>query len=633
MTERHFLVATETKYRADIDGLRAVAVAAVVIYHFGAYWLPGGFTGVDVFFVISGFLITTIMRREISTGDFSLIAFYRRRIRRIVPALVFMLTCLLTAGWFFLMPAEYALLARSAKYAALGWSNLFFLRNTDYFDVLAEAQPLLHTWSLGVEEQFYLVWPLALVLAARFGVPQRKLLILLLLSTLASFLYANVLILIEPKSAFYLPHARFWELSVGALVAFAPNIKSEKLSQIASSLGLCLVLGSFSLLEAGNPFPGLNAMWSVLGAALLVWPKESNIAAQILSRKPLVGLGLISYSLYLWHWPIAVYFRYFTLGREPKFIESVLLITLSTILALLSYYLIERPFRSKGLPGATFAAVGAGILVLTSIVITRGDGFPDRLPDQVVRLASGVNDFSKNTARCRHDDQSKLPEFEGCILGDTAQIPDVALWGDSHGMEISDALGDLLQRSERSLQILAYSGCPPIAGYVAERSKGCAAFTVAAENQIISESQIKTVVLASRFELHIKDFGASNFEKDFEKTVRNLVNAGKKVIIVRSTPTFAVSVPLAAGRLQLVGIRRVPTISIEQYLDRTKVSREMVDRLGKRFPTIVVIDPLSTLCNFGECPLVQDGQSMLFDDNHLSMAGARRVAESIYDQL
>src|SRR5262249_11932609 len=320
-------LSTRPGYRAEIDGLRAIAVLSVLAFHYGlavpdrftgvdvqySVALPGGFTGVDVFFVISGFLITQILAGEIAAGTFSVIGFYDRRMRRILPALLTMLVCVLVAGRFLLMPGDYAALAKSAGAAAFGFSNFHFLNHTGYFDQVADFMPLLHTWSLAVEEQFYIVWPLLLALIATGSRNRTAALVALLvaLGCAASIAFFPV----DPKSAFYLALPRAWELGLGALLAFLPALPTL-VGEIATLAGLALIATGFKIASPDN-FPGLDALYPCIGAALVIWPRtRRTISDRLLGL--LAPIGLISYSLYLWHWPIWVYFRIYIENSQPN---------------------------------------------------------------------------------------------------------------------------------------------------------------------------------------------------------------------------------------------------------------------------------------------------------------------------
>ena len=307
------------RYRADIDGLRAIAVSSVVLFHaFPGPILSGGFTGVDVFFVISGYLITRIIASEMSNSSFSLLNFYERRIKRIVPALVVVLLTSLAVGWFVLQPGAYHSMALSAIYAVFSFSNLFFLNHTGYFDAAAHTMPLLHTWSLGVEEQFYIIWP-ALLSAAFWASRRFKCSILSMVLLLAglALVYSVWLTGSDTKSAFYLATSRAYELLIGALVAvgIVPRALSRRplIAHSASLLGGGLIVCGFLFLDAAQPFPGLKGLLPTVGAALIISSglEAPGIVNRVLATAPFAFLGKISYSLYLWHWPVLVLFAHY----------------------------------------------------------------------------------------------------------------------------------------------------------------------------------------------------------------------------------------------------------------------------------------------------------------------------------
>ncbi|MEN3145678.1 acyltransferase family protein [Neorhizobium sp. IRAMC:178] len=614
-------------YRPDIDGLRAIAVAGVVLYHYGATWLPGGFTGVDVFFVISGFLITSILRAEIERDKFSLKVFYLRRLRRIFPALLVMLTILLAAGWWLLMPADYVALAKSSKYSALGLANFYFLRNTGYFDTAADLQPLLHIWSLGVEEQFYFVWPLLLFLGMRTLGTGRSFVATLATVVLFGFAYAVWNVSLDPKGAFYLPHARAWELAIGALVAFLPAIQSSRLSRVAAAIGALFVIISLTAIRSNYVFPGMNAGWAVVGAGLIVWPKRANAVSSVLAWRPFVALGLISYSLYLWHWPILVYFRYFNLERSPSPTESVVLLTIAIAVSIASYFLVEKPSRRQMLINAIAPSLGAAAVIGVSIIIPSAKGFPMRMPADVARLADAANDFSSQRSRCHRGDDFTLPLQDSCKFG-MSETPDVAMWGDSHGVELAEAIGSQLAAEHRSIVNLSYSSCPPSIGYRSPLQKGCEAFTTSARDYLTANKQIRTVVLAAHYELYFREPGGE-FERGFSRAVEDLLAFGKHVVIIASTPKTGFSIPLAAARLERIGRLDQLVLPMAEHRKATRQASDMLNKIAAKFPSVTIVDPTDALCSRGICNMVQDGHPILFDDNHLSRAAASQVSAKI----
>lgn len=381
-------------YRRDIDGLRAVAVLAVLLYHFGIGPLRGGFVGVDVFFVISGFLITGIIVREVETGTFSILHFYERRLRRIVPALLVVIAASLLAGYILLLPAHFAGLGESSISAALGWANLYFFATTDYFGQSADRLPLLHTWSLGVEEQFYLAVPALLLFAARSTAFRRAAIISLGLTAAVSFVWSSSTVQAgNADAAFYLPHLRAWELALGSLLAFVPPLHGRVKSEAAAWLGAGLICYSLVTTTAGEGFPGVAALAPCLGAALLIWPRaEGSTIGRMLSLRPMVFVGKISYSLYLWHWPILVFYLYFSSGDEIGRLDQLALMTASFAMAWLSWRFVELPTRNwRPLPlSKTYfaATAGIGMIICCGGVIVLTEGMYSRLPTEARAAAS-----------------------------------------------------------------------------------------------------------------------------------------------------------------------------------------------------------------------------------------------------
>ena len=340
-------------YRSDIDGLRAVAVVPVVLYHAGVPWLGGGFIGVDVFFVISGFLITSIIAPELESGKFSLLRFYERRARRILPALFFVLAASFLAATVMLLPGAFEAFGKSLL-STLGFvSNVWFWRSsTGYFAHASEFLPLLHTWSLAVEEQFYVFYPLALALLMRWG--RRTMIVAIAATSLLSLALAVWATPQMPAASFYLLPTRAWELGFGALVALgvAPRRMHQTAREMLSAIALLAILVPMVFYDANTTFPGLAAVPPVLGATLLIMigATGSSTLHRLLGARAIVSVGLISYSLYLWHWPVLAYFRVAVADPHLPVALAILAVGLSSAMAYLSWRYVERPFRVR--PGA-----------------------------------------------------------------------------------------------------------------------------------------------------------------------------------------------------------------------------------------------------------------------------------------
>ena len=361
-------------YRADIDGLRAVAIVPVVLFHAGVTAFAGGFVGVDVFFVISGFLITGLIRHEIDKGTFSLAGFYERRVRRLFPALFAMLLAVTLCAAWLLLPADLVDYAKSVLATSLFASNFLFWQEAGYFGRAAEDIPLLHTWSLAVEEQFYILFPLFLAyIAAR---ARKRYVAATALVTAVSFIASVAAVKLAPDAAFYLAPFRAWELGVGALLALGalPTLHRHQVRSIVAVLGLTALLCSMTLFSKATPFPGAAALLPCLGTAAIIWAGTGghNVVGDALSARPFVLIGLISYSLYLWHWPLLSLGRYYAV-RDLNALETGALLTLATLASIASWRYVERPFRGKsGLFDRRGLFNGAGALMGISHRCERG---------------------------------------------------------------------------------------------------------------------------------------------------------------------------------------------------------------------------------------------------------------------
>ena len=379
---------TTTQYRPEIDGLRAIAVLPVILFHAGLSWLPGGFVGVDVFFVISGFLITGILAREMSEGSYSLLGFYERRARRILPALMLVLVVTTILAAIFMLPYELRNYGR-ALVAVIGFvANILFWQEAGYFAEAAELKPLLHTWSLAVEEQFYIIFPVALYLLWRF--PQRVVVSVLALVALGSLALAEYLSLAAPRANFFLLPSRAWELLAGSLAALYLMRRPQPggmIAELAGVIGLAAILGAMFVVDGRTPFPSAWALLPVLGTvAILIAARPETIAGRILTIRPFVWVGLISYSAYLWHQPLFAFARLLTIEGHPS--ETVMggLAMLSLGLAWISWRFVEQPFRRRDRFGRTAifsgSAIGGVMFVGIGAVLFLTHGYPGRFSDE-----------------------------------------------------------------------------------------------------------------------------------------------------------------------------------------------------------------------------------------------------------
>lgn len=465
------------QYRAEVDGLRAVAVIAVIIFHAGFSFFPGGYAGVDVFFVISGYLITSILLAELHSGRFSLASFYERRVRRILPALFFVCAVTLPFSWFLLVPDELKTYMGSMAATALFSSNVFFWRVSGYFGPDAEVQPLLHTWSLGVEEQYYLIFPVALIVFWRLGV--RALAALLFLVVLLSLAIAIWAVEDHASAAFFLLPSRAWELLAGALVAFYhfqyPNRTVNRgACNIFSLIGFAMVLASFVVLDEHSGFPGLPAMLPVTGAMLLVlfaWP--GTLIGALLASRPFVLVGLMSYSAYLWHQPLLA-FSYHAMGGHPPAHIAGLMVFLTLPLAWLSWKYVETPFRNRARFSSrnvfSLALVSSLLAVVVGVAGYQTNGF------RSLWLATLDEDGRHDYALLERATEEKIKLDDGACRFKVTDIDDefldrldscsqehgsaVLVIGDSHA---NDLFGALLSANPNTPFLISVSrgGCRP----------------------------------------------------------------------------------------------------------------------------------------------------------------------------
>ncbi|MFC5440851.1 acyltransferase family protein [Rhodanobacter ginsenosidimutans] len=461
------------KYRPEIDGLRAIAVLLVVIFHAAPELAPGGYVGVDIFFVISGFLITGIIWEALEAKKFSLGWFYSRRVKRIFPALFLVLLFVCVVGWFMLLPDEYERLGEHVTGGAAFVSNLLLWREAGYFDVVAETKPLLHLWSLGIEEQFYIVWPLGLYVLHRLRLNLYPALLVVILLSFALNVYQ---VGSDPVAAFYSPFARFWELALGGLLAChgmkqADAVTSRGLAEAKAWLGLLLIAGAVVLLRKDSQFPGWWALMPTFGAALLISAgSQSWICRNVLSLRGMVLVGLISYPLYLWHWPLLVFSRIHESGQPSVGIRLFAVLS-SAVLAWLTYRFVEKPIRfgagRNSVSRVVLVCVPLALILVAGIVIHLNRGFSSRFPNEIQALASFKYDPSipYRSRSCFLLAVQPASSLATCADGPKSAPKDtMLLWGDSYAAALYPGYKYVLAGKSRLLQVTAV-GCPPAVGF------------------------------------------------------------------------------------------------------------------------------------------------------------------------
>jgi peptidoglycan/LPS O-acetylase OafA/YrhL len=642
------LLAAPVSYRPDIDGLRAVAVLSVVFFHAGLPLFSGGFVGVDVFFVISGYLITSIIRGQLVRGRFSIRDFYDRRIRRIFPALFTVVAASIIAGCWWMMPFD--LQGFGANLAAMaGFASNFFFIKTGYFDGGADIMPLMHTWSLAVEEQFYIVFPLVFALLARRGAKSTRWgLSLLLAGSLAVNVYGA---LNGTKYAFYTPWHRAWELLAGSILALGwlPSIASRRLREALSLAGIAAIAIAVFSYDAETPFPGAAALLPVVGTVLLIHSGGGGPSwvAQGLSTRGAVFIGLLSYSLYLWHWPIFVFARY-RLMRELSASEGLLFSGLALLLAYVSWRFVERPFRSAGQPRGrvfAFAFLSSIVTALLGAGLYFTRGAPGRFSGPVLGAAMAAFDENPDCDACHNHKPAQVDADDVCLIGSAAQ-PSFVLLGDSFADALVPGIAAAAHAAGRAGFVITKGGCAPL---LQTGSAECQAFSAAALAFLTRHPGIDTVLMSARWsgfaegsrfgENRAKVFlnDARTETPSVEDSRRVLVEgferslaafAPRRVVVIGFSPEQTVRPPRAIALARRYGVPGVMGVERAVYDGRQQHAHAIIDPLARR-PNVSVIDLGPALCDAERCPGERGGVVLYSDDNHLSRSGAIAINDTL----
>ncbi len=645
------------RYRPEIDGLRALAILPVVLFHYGFGAFHGGFVGVDVFFVISGYLITALIHGEMEDGAFSIAKFYDRRIRRIFPALFAMLAVVSVAAAIILFPYDLVRYAKSLLATATFASNFEFWSEAGYFDVAGADKPLLHLWSIAVEEQFYLLFPLVLFAFRRTS----WLLAAVGAIFVASFALGIWGVVHAPTATFYLLPARAWELMLGALLALdaIPPLVHRAVAEILAMLGVALIGFAVVVFNADMPFPGPAAFIPCAGAALVIYATGANSTwtGRVLSWRPIVFVGLISYSLYLWHWPVLVLARYAAF-RNLTTLETLGLVALSFALAVLSWQFVEKPFRARAfrvsrrtlLAGAVTAMAATAACAIFAV---SADGFPKRLRPDVRAILAEENDHEPRIDRCFGLSAQDLRENKLCRIGGGKVAPSYLLWGDSHADAILPAVEDVASQRRRVGLFAGAASCPPLLGVDRLDVPGCREFNDEAL-KIALRKNISEVILEARWgkDAEGSSYGTEPhgriafvddqstgppepnnravFARGLERTVKSLVGAGKKVVIVASVPEVGWAVPPVLARLRFARNFGTPSIAKALYLQRQRFVLAELAHL-KAVYGVTVVYPDRILCPGDTCKVALNGLPIYRDEHHLTVKGAKQL-EPLFEQ-
>ncbi|MCQ4106631.1 acyltransferase [Erwinia persicina] len=621
------------KYRADIDGLRALAVLPVIAYHMGIGGIPGGFTGVDIFFVISGYLICGIIYNSAISDNFSWLDFYKRRCLRILPPLFVVLLATMIFGYYHLLPAQFTDLSNSALAALLSASNIFFWKTTGYFDGPADLKPLLHTWSLAVEEQFYILFPVVLLLVIRlFRHRTTQVMLLVIAGSLLLSIYG---VTRKPTFTFYMLPTRAWELALGGIIAIAgleakTAHYSATLKHGMSLAGLGLILFGFLWLDTTLPFPAWNALYPCLGSFLIILAGQQSVVSRLLALKPVVYIGMISYCLYLWHWPIIVYSRMF-FNIEPGVRELVIL-ALTFGLAVASRYLIEIPFRYRLAwvsPGRIVTASVMGLAVMASGAVYKG------------HISNSSGQFSAEAlALAQYSEYSKMPEFDyqyrrgQCFvdgkneedkpfnrefcLKTSSTAKNYVMIGDSHAAHLWRAVSLAAGEGVNVIQATS-AGCKPL--YKQDLRNPCTKLVDYVYDEWIPAHHIDGIIISARW--------APEDIAPLRATLDHLKSRSDNIIVMGPTVEYTEALPDLLA-YQTDGRKDLVASSIKKEVRGTDAQlHAAMAQQGTPY-----ISVYSIVCPGNVCRgLASDGHPTSNDYGHFTLSGAKDVAKQAMMQM
>lgn len=658
--------APATLHRPEIDGLRAIAVLAVVFYHFGVPGFGGGFVGVDIFFVISGFLIGGLLWREKqATGRLALGAFFMRRIRRLAPAYFVMAAAVLAVGTAILLPGDFRETAKGVIAATVYLSNILFFRQSGYFDGVAEDKLMLHTWSLSVEEQFYLFLPLLFLL---FGWSKRGMIWALSACFAASLLSSIPMTFQAHTAAFYLFPFRAWELLAGVGLAIMLQEKPTywRPAQGYSWAGLILVLGAVVLTVPGPAFPGWQVLAPVAGTLLLIANgQHDNWVNRGLSMRVPVLIGLMSYSVYLWHWPV---FAFSTYLRESYAgpAETALWIAISIVLGALSWRLIELPVRrAQKLPNWALlsGAVSASAVVLaSSAMVFHTDGLPARFDTQTRLHMAAADDFLQDFSRCDVQKSGRFSGLEVCQIGPQDRLPSLLIWGDSHLRAYFEGLDQAAHETDRAALVIWRAGCAPVFNLqkrenssTVAQDAACALANATLRAAMNTMPELRDVLLVGRWSYYATGHGSGTdahntitlssetygpmaqevlLQRALSDTVQDISLQDRAVFVLRQPPEITnykastVARALAHKHIAPKAARRMGQVTMINAKARAALGDAAIQASGAQ-----LIDTWPSFCDPFLCDAVHEGVGQYFDNNHVTNAAARRIRALFYPVL
>ena len=645
------------KYRAEIDGLRALAVLPVIFFHAGFKQFSGGFVGVDIFFVISGYLIATIIISEMAEGKFSIINFYERRARRILPALFFVMAICVPFAWLWLSPSDLKDFGQSLVAVSTFSSNILFWTESGYFDTSAELKPLLHTWSLAVEEQYYILFPIFLLITWRLGV--KWILFLLSLIFMISLGMAHWGAFNKPSPTFFLLPTRVWELLVGVFASFYLKyntyLKSHFFNQVLSILGFGMILYSIVVFDENTPFPSLYALVPTIGTVLLIVSAvPKTLIHNLLSFKPIVGIGLISYSAYLWHQPLLAFARHRIVGEISDSLVIFLCVA-ALILAWFSWQFVEKPFRDgeklKRKWIFSFSLAGIAMFFLIGSLFHFSKGALDRVNFSSQLVTSFDRPLSNGCFARPNNYENK---DWGCFLGAVKKQNDYIFFGDSHSLSLKDLVNNLASENQIRVFYTGETGCPPILGIHKQASdlrENCYLLNQRVFDLAKSE-KVKGVIFSARWSYYTdgdyqynggqmisvqssgpftREESSATFKREFNKTVATYNKNNIEVHIISQHPHQMIE-PETAYFKVAKGFETLNSVSVRRE-DFEKLNRVPSSAFLESSKDIRLYDVTDLFCDDDICLIGDHKGSYYFDDDHLSGYGAlklKSVIESIF---
>jgi len=656
---------SRSAYRPDIDGLRAVAIAAVVAFHAAPALVPGGYVGVDVFFVISGFLITRIIAGQRDAGRFRFVDFYRRRARRILPAYFTVTAVVAVAAAIILLPRDLKMFGGALGASSLFLANLWFGHGFGYFQPASREGPLLHLWSLAVEEQFYLVWPLLIAGLSLRRIRRFRPGLMLLLAA-ASLGFAAWLVGRGAVSeAFYYLPGRAWEFLCGGLLAvgLCKPPRSGLAANGSAIAGVLMIAASLVLLNSETPFPGLAALAPCIGAALVIWSGQgaAPMASAWLRSPPMVGLGRVSYSLYLWHWPILVLARQVVQQPlAPWLTLALMLVALG--LAILTWRFIEQPWRESRPRWSHLglAIAAAALLFAVGLAELLSNGFPGRISNGVVLEETDINPMRASCLLWGPAPRALAPPPD-CIAGTAKGAGTVLVWGDSHADAIAPGVLAWARAHGLQLRQATRAGCAPLLDTrVVTSGQGddpaCARFNTAVLRTIATEPNIRLVVLSARWPLylnalprmayydpamHIEDASGPRgrvypLGAALDHTLDAIAASGSKarIVVVGAVPELPFSVPACVAQAKRFRLdeKRCEQAPSTDTLARADLADRQIEAALAARSAVGSIFPARQLCTASACTTVMGGDMLYYDADHLSASGARKLLPGWLDK-